>query len=329
MTQAANEKTKNNAVPEEPEMGLLAHLFELRDRLLRIVLGIVVLFIGLFPFANDLYTFLSGPLTQHLPEGSSMIAVEVASPFLIPFKLVLMLAFVLSLPWTLHQIWGFIAPGLYKHEKRLAFPLLASSVALFYIGMAFAYYVVFPLVFGFFTSVAPEGVAVMTDISHYLDFVLMLFLAFGIAFEVPIATILLVITGVTSPDKLAEKRPYVIVVAFIVGMLLTPPDVISQVLLAIPMWILFEFGIIMSRFFIKEREKREKEEESENSITPYSSDDEDYYSGLSDEEMEAELDKMDAEEDAEQNKAKDADAEKKKLAMDKKEGNKDKPSTDK
>jgi sec-independent protein translocase protein TatC len=212
-------------------MGLLSHLVELRDRLLKMVIAIAVGFAVLFPFANTIYTFVSGPLTRHLPEGSSMIAIDVASPFLTPFKLVLMLSVVLTVPFLLHQLWSFIAPGLYKHEKRLALPLLVSSVLLFYLGMAFAYYVVFPLVFGFFTSVVPDDVAVMTDINRYLDFVIMLFFAFGIAFEVPVATILIVMTGMTTPDKLASMRPYIIVGAFVVGMFLTPPDVISQVLL--------------------------------------------------------------------------------------------------
>jgi len=228
-------------------MGFLSHLIELRDRLLKMVIAIVLGFAVLFPFSNPIYTFVSGPLTRHLPEGSSMIAIDVASPFLTPFKLVLMLSVIMTVPYLLHQLWSFIAPGLYKHEKRLAIPLLVSSVLLFYLGMAFAYYIVFPLVFGFFTSVVPDGVAVMTDINRYLDFVIMLFFAFGIAFEVPVATILLVMTGVTTPEKLASMRPYIVVGAFVIGMFLTPPDIISQVLLAIPMWVLFELGLFFSR----------------------------------------------------------------------------------
>ena len=233
------------------EMGFLSHLIELRDRLLRMVIAIAIGFAVLFPFASELYTFLSGPLTKHLPEGSSMIAIDVASPFLTPFKLVLMLSVVLTVPFLLHQLWSFIAPGLYKHEKRLAAPLLISSILLFYLGMAFAYYVVFPLIFGFFTSVAPAGVEVMTDINRYLDFVVMLFLAFGIAFEVPIATILIIATGMSTPEKLGKMRPYIIVGAFVIGMLLTPPDVISQILLALPMWVLFEMGLIFSKVLLK------------------------------------------------------------------------------
>lgn len=228
-------------------VGFLSHLIELRDRLLKMVIAIVLGFAVLFPFSNPIYTFVSGPLTRHLPEGSSMIAIDVASPFLTPFKLVLMLSVIMTVPYLLHQLWSFIAPGLYKHEKRLAIPLLVSSVLLFYLGMAFAYYIVFPLVFGFFTSVVPDGVAVMTDINRYLDFVIMLFFAFGIAFEVPVATILLVMTGVTTPEKLASMRPYIVVGAFVIGMFLTPPDIISQVLLAIPMWVLFEVGLFFSR----------------------------------------------------------------------------------
>jgi sec-independent protein translocase protein TatC len=198
-----------------------------------------------------------------------MIAIEVASPFLIPFKLTLMLSVFIAIPYILYQFWSFIAPGLYQHERKMIVPLVISSTALFYIGIAFAYFVVFPLVFGFFTGIAPKGVSVMTDISKYLDFVLRLFFAFGFAFEVPIATIVLCWTGATSPEKLGEKRPYVIVGAFVIGMLLTPPDVISQTLLALPMWLLFELGIIFARFYVPKREKEDEEsEEEENSIMP-------------------------------------------------------------
>jgi len=248
---------------ETQEQPFLSHLFELRDRLMRIVLVVVVIFAGLFSFANDLYHLLATPLMAHLPEGSSMIATEVASPFLTPFKLALVTSIFMAMPFILYQAWAFIAPGLYKHEKRLAFPLLFSSIILFYVGMAFAFYVVFPLVFGFLTTAAPEGVAVMTDISKYLDFVLKLFFAFGVAFEVPIATILLVLAGVTTPDDLAAKRAYIIVAAFVVGMLLTPPDVISQTLLALPMWLLFEAGLFFSRLLLRRREEKNKETEND------------------------------------------------------------------
>lgn len=230
---------------------LIAHLTELRDRLLRSVLVIVLAFLGLFYFANDIYFFVSEPLRELLPEGTSMIATEVASPFLTPFKLTLVTAIVLAMPFLLYQVWGFIAPGMYQKEKRIAIPLLISSIALFYAGLAFAYYVVFPLVFGFFSSVGPEGVSYTPDIARFLDIVLKLFFAFGIAFEIPIATVLLIWAGVTTPTALAEKRPYIIVGCFVFGMLLTPPDIISQALLAIPMWILFELGIVFGRLINK------------------------------------------------------------------------------
>jgi sec-independent protein translocase protein TatC len=236
----------------EPEstdqpLPLITHLTELRDKLLRALLAVLVIFIGLFPFANDIYAFVSEPLRAILPPGASMIATEVASPFLTPFKLTLVAAVFLAMPYVLYQAWSFIAPGMYRHEKRLAIPLLASSVLLFYAGSAFAYYVVFPLIFAFFTGVAPDDITIMTDINSYLDFVLKLFFAFGLAFEIPIAVILLIWAGITTPEALASKRPYIIVGCFVVGMLLTPPDVISQSLLAIPMWLLFESGIYFGR----------------------------------------------------------------------------------
>ena len=226
---------------------LVAHLTELRDKLLRSLLAVLIVFIGLFPFANEIYAFVSEPLRDILPEGATMIATEVASPFLTPFKLTLVAAIFIAIPYVLYQAWSFIAPGMYRHEKRLAIPLLVSSVALFYAGAAFAYFVVFPLIFAFFTSVGPEDITIMTDINRYLDFVLKLFFAFGIAFENPIAAVLLIWAGITTPEALAKKRPYIIVGCFVFGMLLTPPDVISQSLLAIPMWILFEFGIFFGR----------------------------------------------------------------------------------
>ena len=241
--------------PDDPgaEQPFLSHLIELRDRLVRMALGIFLIFLALFPFANQIYTYVASPLMARLPEGSTMIATQVASPFLTPFKLALVAAVFLSMPYTLYQIWAFVAPGLYRHEKRLAVPLLVSSIVLFYLGMLFAYYVVFPLVFAFMVGTTPAGVAMMTDISAYLDFVLALFFAFGVAFEIPIATILLVATGLTTPEALVAKRPYVIVGVFVVGMLLTPPDVISQTLLALPMWLLFELGILFSRVILRQR----------------------------------------------------------------------------
>ncbi len=213
-----------------------------------------IIFIVLFPFANPLYNFLSAPLVAQLPQDGTMIAIDVASPFLAPFKLVLLLAVTLSIPVLVYQFWAFVSPGLYRQEKRLALPILLSSTLLFYVGMVFAYYVVFPLMFGFFSSVAPEGISVMTDINRYLDFVIKIFIAFGIAFEVPIVTLMLVKTGVTTTENLIRKRPYVIVAAFVAGMVLTPPDVISQVLLAIPVWLLFEIGVLVSKFAVKEKE---------------------------------------------------------------------------
>ena len=236
---------------------LVAHLTELRDRLLRALLAVLIVFIGLFPFANEIYAFVSEPLRALLPDGATMIATEVASPFLTPFKLTLFTALFVAIPYVLYQVWSFIAPGMYRHEKRLAIPLLVSSVALFYAGAAFAYFVVFPLIFAFFTSVGPEDITIMTDINRYLDFVLKLFFAFGLAFEIPIAAVLMIWAGITTPEDLAKKRPYIIVGCFVFGMLLTPPDVISQSLLAIPMWILFEFGVFFGRFFQRATEEPE------------------------------------------------------------------------
>jgi len=237
---------------EGAEMGLLSHLIELRDRLLRMLLAVGIFFLCLFPFSKTIWTLLSEPLTRH---AGTMQAIDIASPFLIPFKVCLLLSVILAAPVLLYQIWAFVAPGLYKHEKRLVTPLLVSSTVLFYLGMAFAYFVVFPLVFGFFNRVAPEGVQVIPDIGRYLDFIITIFIAFGVAFEVPVATILLVAIGATTPDDLAKKRPYFIVCAFIVGMFLTPPDIISQTLLAVPMWLLFEVGIFFSRAYLKRKDE--------------------------------------------------------------------------
>lgn len=245
------------------EMTFVEHLVELRDRLLRVVLAVLCFLVVLFPFANDLYALLAEPLLRQLPEGTSMIATQVASPFLTPFKLSIVLSIFLAMPVVLYQVWSFVAPGLYKHERRLIFPLLVTSSVLFYLGMAFAYFVVFPLMFAFFQAVAPEGVAIMTDITAYLDFVLKIFFAFGIAFEVPIATILLVWTGFTTPAALVSKRPYIIVGAFVFGMMLTPPDIISQTLLALPMWLLFEVGVIFSKFYAGKRGAADDEDEDE------------------------------------------------------------------
>jgi sec-independent protein translocase protein TatC len=304
----------------DKEQPFVSHLLELRDRLLRMVLVVAVVFVVLFPFANQIYVVVASPLMAHLPEGTSMIATEVASPFLTPFKLSLVAAIFIAMPYILYQFWAFVAPGLYRHEQRMVLPLLASSVLLFYLGVVFAYYVVFPLIFAFFTGTAPEGVAVMTDISRYLDFVLTLFFAFGIAFEVPIATILMVWAGMTTPENLARKRPYIVVGAFLIGMLLTPPDVISQTLLAVPMWLLFEVGVFLSRLFVSKDSEEEEEPaagaqaaaasasassspvfdgDAGQDIAPSRSEED--FRPMNDDEMEAELDRIeDAEEDEEE-----------------------------
>lgn len=231
----------------------MEHLTELRDRLIQIVLVILVAFLLLFYFSENIFSFAAEPLLAQMPEGTSMIAIGVTSPFLVPLKLALLLSVLLTIPHTLHQLWGFVAPGLYKHEKRLAVPLLVSSVVLFYCGIAFAHFIILPILFDFFLSVTPSGVEVMTDIGQYLDFVIAIFFAFGLAFEIPVATFLLIAAGATTPRRLAEKRPYIIVGAFVIGMLITPPDVISQTLLALPMLFLFEAGLMMARIFLKER----------------------------------------------------------------------------
>ena len=243
----------------DKEQPLTQHLLELRRRLLRSILVILVLFIGLFSFANDIYTLVANPLLAVLPVGSQMIATDVASPFLTPFKLTLVLAVFIAIPYLLGEIWGFIAPGLYKQEKRLLAPILLSSILLFYTGIAFAYFVVFPLMFTFFSGAGPTDIAYTPDIARFLDTVLKLFFAFGFAFEIPIATVILIYTGATSAHSLAQKRPYIIVGCFIVGMLLTPPDPISQCLMALPMWLLFEIGMFLGRF-IKRRQPSNNEE---------------------------------------------------------------------
>lgn len=233
----------------EDSQPLINHLLELRDRLLRIIICILLVFAVLVFFSNDIYHAVALPLISQLPQGSSMIATNVAAPFFTPIKLTVVAAIFVSVPYILYQIWAFVAPALYQHEKRLIYPLLASSTLLFYVGVAFAYYVVFPLVFGFLTRTAPEGVRIATDISSYLDFVLTLFMAFGICFEVPIAIVLLCWSGVTDRQSLASKRPYIFVACFIIGMFLTPPDIFSQTLLAIPMYLLFEVGVFFARFY--------------------------------------------------------------------------------
>ncbi len=244
------------AIPEpqndnpQAEGSLIFHLVELRSRLLRVATVILLIFLCMAPFADMIFATVAQPLMSRLPENTSMIATQVASPFLTPFKTAMVASIFIAMPWLLYQVWAFVAPGLYQHERRLALPLVITSALLFYGGVAFAYFVVFPLMFGFFTAVAPEGVSVMTDINSYLDFVLTLFFAFGLAFEVPIATVLVVWAGFTTPARLASHRAYVLLGAFVVGMLLTPPDVISQTLLAVPIYILYEMGIVMSRVMV-------------------------------------------------------------------------------
>lgn len=247
----------------EESQPLISHLIELRNRLLRAVICILVVFCVLVYWANDIYTLLSSPLTERLPEGATMIATNVVTPFFTPIKLTAIVAVFISVPYILYQVWAFIAPALYKHEKKLVYPLLISSSLLFYIGVAFAYYVVFPLIFGFLTQTAPEGVVMATDINSYLDFILTIFLAFGVCFEVPVAIILLCWSGVTTAEDLKEKRPYIIVTAFVIGMLFTPPDMFSQTLLAVPMCLLFELGLLVARFYQPKDDETESTAQSE------------------------------------------------------------------
>lgn len=244
------------------EQPLIAHLIELRQRLMKIIIGVLLVFLPMSFVAKQVYAVLAQPLLSLLPEGTSMIATEVASPFFTPIKLVAVVAFIVAMPWVLWQVWAFVAPGLYKSERRLVAPLMASSTLLFYAGVAFAYFLVLPTVFRFIVSVAPEGVAVMTDISKYLDFVLTIFLAFGISFETPVALVLLVKTGFVTPKQLASHREYVLVGAFVVGAIFTPPDVISQLMLAIPVYLLFELGIIAARIIVPESAEVDRQRES-------------------------------------------------------------------
>lgn len=226
---------------------LVSHLVELRSRLIRSALSVLLIFLCLVPFAERIFTLIATPLMERLPEGATMIATQVASPFLTPFKMCLFVAVFLAMPVILYQVWRFVAPGLYRNEKRFAFPLLLSSIVLFYAGVAFAYFVVFPLMFAFFAAVSPEGVTMMTDISAYLDFILTIFFAFGLAFEVPIATVMLVWSGLVSLETLGKARAYVFLGAFVAGMLLTPPDAISQTLLAVPVYLLYESGLVLAK----------------------------------------------------------------------------------
>jgi len=288
---------------KKEEMTFVQHLIELRDKLLHSVIAIFVIFVGIFPFANEVYGFIAAPIISVLPSGTNIIAIGVISPFLTPLKMALIFSVYLAMPYLLFQIWSFIAPALYKHEKQMIVPLIVSSTILFYAGILFSFYVVFPVIFGFLSSVGPSVVDFTPDIQYYLDFVLKVSFAFGVAFEVPIATILLIMFNITTIEKLKNNRPYVIIGAFILGMLLTPPDIISQVLIAIPMWLLFEAGLIFAPMF-----KRKNPTEPTNDDDPTKpskdsqkndadhdhndeSDDEDW----DDEALDAEMDKIDEE----------------------------------
>ncbi len=257
MSSTDDDAAATDSVPGDKEQSFISHLVELRQRVMWAVIAVAGITICLLPFSRDIYNFLAAPLLNELPEGVTMVAVEVASPFLTPFKMTLLTGVFLAVPVIIYQIWSFVSPGLYGHEKRIAVPILISSCALFYLGCAFAYYVVFPLIFAFFNAVTPEGVTFMPDIAHYLSFLLVIFFAFGLAFEVPIVVFILLALGVTTAESLQEKRPYVIVGAFVAGMLLTPPDIISQTLLALPMWVLYELGIIFSKMLLSRQRNDE------------------------------------------------------------------------
>ncbi len=243
----------------DQELTLIDHLLELRNRLIRAFIAVALCMLALLPFARRIYAMVSEPLVSRLPEGTSMIAIDVVSPLFAPFKLSLIIAILVAMPYVLYQAWSFVAPGLYQHEKRIAKPLLAAATLLFYLGCLFAYFVVMPLIFGFMTRIAPDGVAVMTDINRYLDFILMMFLAFGLSFEVPVVTVVLVTIGAVTPDQLAKARGYVVVGVFFIAMLITPPDMISQTLLALPVWGLYELGILFARMIHREREESQQE----------------------------------------------------------------------
>lgn len=262
---AQEEHEEEEKADDPKEQPLVSHLIELRDRILRSILVILVIFLALFAFSNDIYEFVSAPLTSIMPEGTQMIATDVTSPFFAPFKLTLLVAFFVAIPYVLHQAWAFIAPGLYQNETRIALPILLSSIVLFYCGVAFSYFVVLDLAFRFFTTIGPENVAVMTDISRYLDFVLLIFFAFGITFEIPVATVLLILSGVVEPKDLSKKRPYVIVGCFVIAMILTPPDPFTQSMLAVPMWMLFEVGLIAGSILRGKQTPEDGNEEDEAS----------------------------------------------------------------
>ena len=327
--QITDQSKENKSAETAKEQGFLAHLIELRNHLLRIVVSIVVIFIFLAPFAQTLFDWLAEPL---IAQGQKLIIIGVAAPFLIPYKFAFLLAFLIALPYVFYQMWGFVAPGLYKHERKLIFPLLSSSVFLFYLGVAFVYFALLPMMFTVLPMFAPSSATYSPDIGNYLDFVVMMFLAFGFAFEMPIATILVITTGMTTREKLAKKRPYVIVGAFIIGMVLTPPDMISQIMLAVPMWLLFELGLVLSTVFkkriVEAKKSRDEmaEEERMSSVNAmaaggsaaavneaanklwedenyeYEEYDDDDHKQLTDKELDAELEKIEAEEEAEEKK---------------------------
>ncbi|KAA0443916.1 MAG: twin-arginine translocase subunit TatC [Candidatus Thioglobus sp.] len=270
------------------EMTLIQHLVELRNILLRSSIAILVIFGGLFPFANEVYNFIAAPIISVLPSGSNIIAIGVISPFLTPLKMALILAVYLAMPYLLYQLWSFVAPALYAHEKRLIMPLVVSSTILFYAGLLFSFYIVFPLIFAFLSSIGPSVVDFTPDIQYYLDFILKVSFAFGIAFEVPIATILIIMLKMTTVEKLKKNRPYVIIGAFVLGMLLTPPDIISQTLIAVPMWILFETGLIFAPLFQKQSATNDAENEAENDAENEGEEDDDEL-----DKIEAEFEKLD------------------------------------
>jgi len=267
------------------EDSFISHLIELRDRLVRSVLAIVVVFVCLFPWAKDIYSLLAKPLLAAMPQGGHLIATEVTAPFFVPVKVTMLAAFVIALPWVLYQGWSFVAPGLYEHEKRLGIPIIISGVVLFIVGMAFAYFAVFPIVFGAIIGFTPAGVQVATDIGKYVDFALTMFMAFGLTFEVPVVVVLMVRLGWISIEKLTEIRPYVIVCAFVIGAIFTPPDILSQTMLAIPLWVLYEAGILVARFVSKSSPK----EPTSEPVQPND------YKPMTDEQMERELDRIEAE----------------------------------
>lgn len=248
------------ATPDDTQETFISHLIELRSRLLRSIVAIVLVLVCLFPFAKQIYAVLAAPLLKALPAGSTMIATDVTGTFLVPLKVTLMAAFLVALPYVLYQMWAFVAPGLYQHEKRLALPVIFSSVVFFALGMAFAYFIVFPIAFGFFAGYAPAGVQMMTDIDKYLSFVLTMFVAFGITFEVPVVVVVLVRLGVVELKKLQSIRGYVIVGAFVMGAIFTPPDVLSQVMLAVPLWLLYELGLLVARFVTVSRREAAAEQ---------------------------------------------------------------------